>query len=386
MRKTLSLVLVTLFSSVALAGGHGQDNQRHPGPVTQQQQQLQTNGAKRVDLVIALDTSSSMDGLIDAARAKLWDVVNLLSHAKPQPLLRVGLISYGNDGYDAKRGWVRKDAELTTNLDDVYEKLFALRTNGGSEYVARAVHDATGDMKWDQDQGTLKIIFVAGNEPANQDPQIPVERALGEARQKGIFVNAIYCGGDGAYEAAGWRQVASLGSGKYAAIDQNRVVAINTPMDGELAKLSNELNKTYVGYGGLAKEKASKQGAMDAASGAAGAPVAASRAAAKASTLYRNDEWDLVDARKHGKKDVGRMAAEELPAEMRGMSQPDRDKYLDGKSRERTELQKRIADLSQRRDQFIAAERKKQAAGPKTFDDAVTSSVRTEAEASGFAF
>ena len=208
---------------------------------------------------------------------------------------------------------MRKDADLTTNLDDVYEKLFALRTNGGSEYVARAVHDATTDMKWDQDQGTLKIIFVAGNEPANQDPQIPVERALGEARQRGIFVNAIYCGGDGAYEAAGWRQVATLGSGKYAAIDQNRVVAINTPMDGELAKLSNELNKTYVGYGHAGKEKAEKQVAMDSASGAAGAPVAASRAQAKASTLYRNDEWDLVDARAHGKKDIGRMAGEELP-------------------------------------------------------------------------
>ena len=383
MRKTISLVLVTLFSSVALAGGHGNNQQqRDPQPPIQQS----TNGAKKVDLVIALDTSSSMDGLIDSARAKLWDVVNLLAHAKPMPQLRVGLISYGNDGYDAKRGWVRKDAELTSNLDDVYEKLFALRTNGGSEYVARAVHDATGEMKWDQDQGTLKIIFVAGNEPANQDPQIPVERALGEARQRGIFVNAIYCGGDGAYEAAGWRQVASLGSGKYAAIDQNRVVAINTPMDGELAKLSNELNKTYVGYGAAAPEKAKKQAAMDTASGSAGAPVAASRAAAKASVLYRNDEWDLVDARKHGKKDVGRMSAEELPAEMRGMSDQDRTKYLDGKSRERTELQRRIADLSQKRDQFIASERKKQAAGPKTFDDAVTSSVRTEAESSGFSF
>jgi hypothetical protein len=241
-------------------------------------------------------------------------------------------------------------------------------------------------MKWDQDQGTLKIIFVAGNEPANQDPQIPVERALGEARQKGIFVNAIYCGGDGAYEAAGWRQVASLGSGKYAAIDQNRVVAINTPMDPELAKLSNELNKTYVGYGVVAKEKAANQAAMDTASGSAGAPVAASRAAAKASVLYRNDEWDLVDARAHGKKDVGRMKAEELPEPMRHMSESDRTKFLDGKARERAELQKRIADLSQKRDQFIAGERKKQAAGPKTFDDAVTSSVRTEAEAAGFGF
>jgi hypothetical protein len=385
MRNSLFLTILTLFSSAALASGHDRppsQQRRDPQPPIQQS----TGGAKRVDLVIALDTSSSMDGLIDAARAKLWDVVNLLAHARPAPILRVGLVSYGNDGYDARTGWVRKDAELTTNLDDVYEKLFKLRTNGGSEYVARAVHDATADMKWDQDQGTLKIIFVAGNEPANQDPQIPVERALAEARKKGIFVNAIYCGGDGAYEAAGWRQVASLGSGKYAAIDQNRVVAINTPMDSELAKLSNDLNKTYVGYGAAAGEKAANQAAMDSASGAAGAPVAASRAAAKASTLYRNDEWDLVDARKHGKKDVAQMPAAELPAPMRSMSAHDRDKFLDGKSRERTELQKRIADLSSQRDRFIQAQRKKQPSGANTFDDAVSSSVKTEAELAGFAF
>jgi von Willebrand factor type A domain len=384
MRTTLSVAIVMLFSSAALAGGHGaQQHQRDPQPPIQQA----TNGAKKVDLVIALDTSSSMDGLIDSARQKLWDVVNLLAHAKPTPVLRVGLVSYGNDGYDAKKGWVRKDAELTTNLDDVYEKLFALHTNGGSEYVARAVHDATADMKWDQDQGTLKIIFVAGNEPANQDPQIPVERAVGDARQKGIFVNAIFCGRDGAYEANGWRQVASIGNGKYAAIDQNRVVAIATPMDGELAKLSNELNKTYVGYGVVAKEKAAKQASMDSAAGSAGAPVAASRAAAKASSLYRNDEWDLVDARAHGKKDVGRMKAEELPEPMRAMSETERSKFLDAKARERGELQKRIADLSQKRDQFIQAERKKQTKVPTAaLDDALNSSIRSEAESAGFAF
>lgn len=376
MRKTVSLAIAMLFSSAALAGGRGNNQDQH----------AQSSGSKHVDLVIALDTSSSMDGLIDAARGKLWDVVNVLAHARPSPILRVGLISYGNDGYDARAGWVRKDAELTTNLDDVYEKLFALHTNGGSEYVARAVHDAAGEMQWDRDPGTLKIIFVAGNEPANQDPQIPVERALGEARQKGIFVNAIYCGGDGAFDAPGWRQVASLGAGKYAAIDQNRVVAINTPVDRELAELSNALNKTYVGYGAVAKEKVEQQAAMDGLSGAAGAPVAASRAAAKASALYRNDEWDLVDARAHGKKDVAHMKAAELPPPMQRMSADERVQFLDGKARERAALQKRIAELSQKREQLIAAERKKGAAGPKTFDDAVTSSVRTEAEAAGFAF
>ena len=80
------------------------------------------------------------------------------------------------------------------------------------------------------------------------------------------------------------------------------------------------------------------------------------------------------------------MKAEELPAPMRGMNEAERKQFLDGKARERNELQKRITELSQKRDRFIAEERRKQAAGPKTFDDAVTSSVRTEAESTGFAF
>ncbi|HEX8954615.1 MAG TPA: hypothetical protein VF945_22325, partial [Polyangia bacterium] len=97
---------MTLFSSAALAGGNGNgQHQRDPQPPGDQRIGQSTNGAKKVDLVIALDTSSSMDGLIDSARAKLWDVVNLLAHAKPTPLVRVGLLSYGNDGYDARVGW-----------------------------------------------------------------------------------------------------------------------------------------------------------------------------------------------------------------------------------------------------------------------------------------
>jgi hypothetical protein len=383
MRKQLILATMLLTSSVALAGGQTSDQQSQRN---RQQPTAQQAAAKHVDLVIALDTSSSMDGLIDSARAKLWDVVLLLGKAKPQPVVRVGLISYGNDGYDSKIGWVRKESELTTNLDDVYAKLFKLSTNGGTEYVARAVHDATVDMKWDQSADTLKIIFVAGNEPANQDPLIPVEKAVSDAREKGIFVNAIYCGSDSAGEAIGWRGVASKGAGEYAAIDQNHVVAVATPMDDELNRLSGELNKTYVGYGAMGHAKAANQAAQDSNARSAGAPVAASRAAAKASGVYVNDEWDLVDARKHGKKDVKAMPAAEMPAPMAGMSDKQREQYLDGKAAEREALQKKIAEVSKRRDAFIAEKRKAQAGGPAAFDDAVTSTIRTEAVKKGLSF
>src|SRR3954471_6534365 len=127
---------------------------------------------KPVDLVICLDTSNSMDGLIDSAKRKLWDIVNDFGRAKPTPFLRVALYSYGNDGYDPKVGWVRKELDLTTDLDKVSEKLFGLTTQGGTEYVARVTRDALSGLNWSTERDALKIIFVCGNEPADQDKEI----------------------------------------------------------------------------------------------------------------------------------------------------------------------------------------------------------------------
>jgi hypothetical protein len=368
-RVKLGLVAALLIGKAALAA---------PNP------QQQTQGARKVDLVIALDTSGSMSGLIDSARQKLWDVVNLLAQAKPQPVLRVGLIAYGSPEYGAQTGWVRKVSDLTTDLDTIYSKLFAFRISGGDEYVARAVKTGLEQMAWDQDSKTLKIIFVAGNEPATQDPQFGVESVVQAAREKGVFVNAIYCGSDGAGEAMGWRNVAKLGQGQYAAIDHNKVVNIVTPMDAELGKLSGELNKTYLGYGRMGGEKAELQKAQDSNARDMSGSAAASRAQAKASALYSNDEWDLVDAKKKGKK-VAEMAEEELPVEMKNMKPAQREAFVQEKAKDRERIQARINDLSKKREEFIAAERKKRTApGAYSFDDAVLGSVRTQAEAKGF--
>ena len=51
---------------------------------------------KAIDLVVCLDVSGSMNGLIDSAKIKLWDVVNELARVKPTPNLRVALYSYGS--------------------------------------------------------------------------------------------------------------------------------------------------------------------------------------------------------------------------------------------------------------------------------------------------
>jgi len=52
----------------------------------------------KIQLAILLDTSSSMDGLIDQARNQIWQVVNEFSTAKQNgltPILEVALFEYG---------------------------------------------------------------------------------------------------------------------------------------------------------------------------------------------------------------------------------------------------------------------------------------------------
>jgi hypothetical protein len=369
MRKITALLM--LLACSAHAGNNQQQDQK-----------------RHVDLVIALDISGSMDGLIDSARQKLWDVVNLLAQAKPTPILRVGLISYGSPNYGSQSGYVNIDSDLTTDLDSIYSKLFALRTNGGDEYVARAVRVGTRDMKWSPDgngEGALKIIFVAGNEPANQDPQYAVETVVNEAKEKHIFVNTIYCGYETAGEAVGWRQVAALGKGKFAAIDQNHTVAIATPMDDELSRLSGELNKTYVAYGAEGGRRAAAQMAQDKNAQGAGGSVAATRAIAKSTPLYSNDEWDLVDAAKKGKK-VAEMPATALPAPVAALPPEKREEYVREKAKEREKLQKQIADVSAKREAYLKTEKKKSKPGAAHLDDAFSDSIRSEAVMSGFGF
>src|SRR3990170_4553532 len=94
--------------AVALPGAARAEAKAKPAPV--------------IDLVLCLDVSSSMNDLIDSAKVKLWDLVNELAAVKPTPRLRVGLYSYGHRDYDAKKGWVRKEVDLTGDLDAVYRK------------------------------------------------------------------------------------------------------------------------------------------------------------------------------------------------------------------------------------------------------------------------
>ena len=347
---------------------------------------------KPIDLVLCLDVSGSMNGLIDSAKLKLWDVVNELARAKPTPNLRVALYSYGASHYPADKGYVRKELDLTTDLDEVYAKLNALHTGGGDEYVARVAQTALTEQKWSDAADALRVIFVCGNEPADQDKRVPLPDVAALAKTKNVVVNTIYCYPATNPEAKGWRDFAMSCGGAYANIDQNQAakdiaLSIKTPVDEKLLKLSAELNGTYVQYGFVARERAALQVAGDAAAAKAAPGAALARAESKANALYRNAEWDLIDRMKQDPKfDLKQLKEEELGDELKKLKPEERETFLKKKASERETLQKQINALSAERAKYVEEARKQQ---PKTdadkaLDEALRGIIREQSKAKGF--
>jgi hypothetical protein len=340
---------------------------------------------RNVDLVIALDVSGSMSGLIDSARHRLWDVVNTFSRAQPQPELRVAIVSFGNPSYGVDSGYVRIDQPLTTDLDSVNETLFSFSTNGGDEYVSRAIAKSIDDLHWSQSSDAMRVIFVAGNESAEQDPQIALNEVLMRASERGITVNSIFCGSENDALTAAWRQIAHQTQGAFASIDQNAnvVAQIETPMDAQLVQLSAELNDTYVPYGddGTALKQRQQQQDDNAVEMSVGA--LASRVITKASVLYNNARWDLVDAFEQGQP-LNEIEPEALPEPMRDMSVEEVQQAVEAKSRQRAKLKQDIADLDVERRAYVEEFRREE--GAAGLDAALAATLKEQAEEQGFSF
>ena len=340
-----------------------------------------------VDVVIALDVSGSMSGLIESAKQRLWDIVNEMAQAQPQPDLRLAILTYGNPSYGDQSGFVRIDQPFTRDLDAVMQTLFGFGTNGGDEYVARAVHTSVNALDWSPRDDALKILFVAGNEEANQDPVISVLQATQAAASKGIVVNTIYCGSEDDAIVAGWQEVANLTNGLFASINQNAAAVANiaTPMDAEIARLNQSLNATYVSYGANGGEFKENQIEQDGNAEAMSLPSVASRTVAKAGKLYRNESWDLVDAMQAGIP-VEELAADELPAEMRDLDEAGRKAYVDDLAQKREAISAEISELGKQRQAYIAIERDRIAEGENGLDEAILEGLRDLARKKGFDF
>ena len=340
----------------------------------------------KIQVALCLDTSNSMDGLIDQAKSQLWKMVNELASTKKDgetPDIELALYEYGNSGLAATEGYIRQVSALSTDLDMISEKLFEMKTNGGDEYCGWTIQDVTNDLEWSDNSDDLKLIIIAGNEPFNQG-KVDYKISCKAAITKGIMVNTIHCGDYDTGVRHFWKDGADLTDGKYMNINTDaKVVHIETPYDEDILKLNNQLNDTYIGFGSAGRSRKEMQMVQDANAATYGAANNVERAVSKSKKAYRNEEWDLVDAMAKDEEVLEDVKEKDLPEEMKGMTKAEQKVYVEKKAKEREELQKQINDLNKKRQEFIT-KKQKENSETLTLDNVMLKAIREQAEAKEF--
>ena len=321
----------------------------------------------KIQVAILLDVSGSMDGLIDQAKAQLWNMVNTMGKAKCDanvaPQIEIALYEYGRSTNDFKAGYVKKINGFINDLDSLSQNLFSLKTNGGDEYCGQVIFSSLQELQWDPSPNNYKVIFIAGNEDFLQG-SLHYTKACTEAKNKGVIVNTIYCGDKMQGIKEHWNLAGECGNGSFTNINQNaREEEIPTPYDSMIYALNTKLNGTYIAYGYAGAGKQAKQVQMDMANESMSKSAGLKRIKSKSNeAVYNNASWDLVDAKdKEGDGVFDKLDKTQLPDSMKTKSTAEIKKIIDNKSKERSSVQKEIANINVQRDAYIAAEKAKKA-------------------------
>lgn len=347
-KKTwLSVSFLLISSIVLLANTNKAKNPSNPNP--------------KIQVAVLLDVSNSMDGLIDQAKAQLWNMVSVLGKAQcdgKSPTIEIALYEYGRSNNNITEGYVKQINAFSTDLDQVSKNLFSLSTRGGDEYCGHVMFTSLNDLQWDADTNNYKVIFIAGNESFLQG-NIHYTSACLIAKQKKVTVNTIFCGDKNEGIKLNWNLGAECGNGSYTNINTDaKIKDIPTPYDSAIFVLNDKLNQTYIGYGSKGVSAPAQQKQVDDMNKKLAESILVKRAIAKSQkNVYKNEEWDLVDAYVADTTIIKRLNTETLPASLKNKSKKEIEQYIKTKNAERSAIQKNITQLAIKRDAYILAEK-----------------------------
>ena len=357
-------------------------------------------------IALLLDTSGSMEGLIDQARCQLWNAISELSKASREgstSKLEIAVYQYGSELLTEDAGFIRQVTEFTDDLDAVSRALFSLKVKGGEEFCGQVIDHALTELTWNPAPETYKAIFIAGNESFDQGA-VKFGQALPKALDGDVVVNSIYCfdpksrksgpkttPGGATAGMEQWEAAAKLTGGMYFQIDHNHhLPEMETPFDSRMRELNREMNKTFVWHGEGSQQAAQNQQAQD--DNAAKMPdhACAARMSATIGHLYHHAHHDLIDAVDHGKVDLATMPEAKMPEALQKMTPEQRDSFVEGKLAARDGIRRQMADVIAKRHAFLqrkmSEELGEEGKPMPAFGDALVSTVRSQAVQRGFEF
>jgi Mg-chelatase subunit ChlD len=349
-------------------------------------------GKAKIDVVFVLDTTGSMGGLIQTAKEKIWSIATTMASAQPTPDIRIGLVGYRDRGDQ----YVTRVIDLSADLDSVYAELMDFHADGGGdtpESVNEALYEAVHRMSWSQDEQAYRAVFLVGDAPPHMDYQDDVRypEIVAEAGARGIVVNTVQCGNIPSTTGP-WRQIASLGGGRYFQVEQaGGAIALATPFDEEIASLSAQLDGTRLYYGSE-EEKATMQRKVDATTKLhelASVGAKARRAAFNASAAGESNftgENELVSDVTSGRVDLDKIAPDALPETLQALAPAEKEEAIQRLADERAELQERISRLAGRRDEYLEKQVAEAGGAKDSLDQKIFDAVREQASEAGLVY
>ena len=344
------------------------------------------NAKPTIEVAFVLDTTGSMGGLIEGAKRKIWSIATAIADGNADVDIRMGLVTYRDIGDD----YVTRTYDLTTDIQDLYANLLAVKARGGGDWpesVNEALDVTVNKLKWTPGSDARRIVFLVGDAPPHmdyaQDTKYPV--TLSVAKQKDIVVNAVLAGSARDTERV-WRDIAQNGNGRFIPIPQDggQVVIIETPFDDEIIILQNEINGTVMPYGPRALQKRTEEKARQLSEVAAAAPAAATDMASYlnkrsvAASEAITGGGDLVSDVSSGRRKLDSVKDEELPEALRKLAPEQRAAMLDEKLKTRATLNARLTKLVAQRDAFVAERRAKAPPKQSSFDRVVEETLKKQ--------
>jgi hypothetical protein len=344
----------------------------------------------KIEVAFVLDTTSSMTGLIEGAKRKIWTIARHMVSGRPAPAIKVGLVGYRDIGDE----YVTRVFDLTNDVDAIYGRLVELSAVGGGdkrESVNQALHEAVTRLSWSKDPNALRIVFLVGDAPPHMDYSSDVKypETIQQAIRAGIIVNTIQCGADTETTQI-WQEIAALAQGAFVQIDQSGgMTAISSPVDAELARLSGELSKTVVPYGNAAlqAEVRSKSAAAGRADADRMVYLNIDRAEFGAKVVVTGEGeliWDVINH----KVKLEEIPESDLPVMMKSMTREQQTTFVSEQFAKRKELQIKVDELAtQRADHIkVAIANLVQAGNADSFDLRVAEIIQEQARRRGIEY
>ncbi len=385
--------LITLFLIVCTAAGIGL------APSIQRAQAITTADpttgppqSHQIEVVFILDTTSSMSGLIQAAKEKIWSIATSMASADQKPDIKMGLVAFRDRG----DSYVTRVLDLSQDLDSMYASLMDFKAQGGGdgpESVNQALYDAINHISWSESQDVYKVAFLIGDAPPHMDYDNDVKfpLTLEKAKSRGIIVNSIQSG-QNARTAPVWKQIAQLGYGEYFQVENSgNAVAVATPYDRKLSELAAQLESTRLYFGD--REAKDKQKRKNEATGKIrhelSEPALARRATFNATASGESNflgEGELVDAISSGRLELDDIDRDELPASLQSLAPAEQMDVITTRARQRELIKRDIQQLAKSRNDYIRKEMDKTGDTRTSLDEKIYGTVKKQAKTKGLVY